>query len=101
LALAKVLLELPRGIETGVATADDKDPGHALSHRGRTPRDQRLGERGVRADRMRRTAAVTPSATSIPAPVRATSGSVPYNRVSSDGRRAEGRLAASAGGSGG
>ena len=89
LALAQVLLELPCGVETGVATADDEDlgsrgadraigsAGRCVSHRWKYSLDGRLGVRGARSDLMRRAAAVTPSATSIAARVPAMSGTVP------------------------
>ncbi len=48
-ALAEVLLELPRGVETGVAATDDEDLGHGVRHGGTTP----LGQRRRRASARR------------------------------------------------
>src|SRR5690606_19003039 len=91
LTTAKVLLELPSGVETCVASTDNQNAGCSavLRHRGTTPRRQGVGVRLPRSDRMRRAAAVTPSAIRGPGTVSARSGRVPYRRVSAVGSRGE------------
>ena len=99
LALAQVLLELPGGVEACVAATDDEDLGHGVGHGGVLLLSQRLGARD--ANRMRRTAAVTPSATSIPLAVTSISGRVPYSEGVRRGQQRRRRpRQASAGGSG-